>query len=119
MLAGFLTSYVGAKVAKVLAPVIWVVLATIVAGGVITWQRLDAVADYKTELRAEIAERRLGDTKHAKEMRDEIQDLTDDALLDALLGGVRRVDPAPRPAGAGCDYRATPDGADGPVSCPQ
>jgi len=119
MLTTLLASYVGPKAARVLSRLIAIVAAAGVLAGVIWWQRMDAVSDYKAELRAKYAEKRIEDGENAEEIEHEIESMDDDALLDFLLSRVSRPDSVPGGAGEGCDPRAPGFRADRSVSCPQ
>ncbi len=109
-----LTTLIGARAAKILAPLVWALVGLVALAVLIYWQRSDAVADYKAQLRVEVAERRLQDAENARETRHEIENMDDSELFDFLLGSVSRPDPHPRTTGEGrCDPAATvqPDGA--------
>ncbi len=109
-----LTTLIGARAAKVMGPVIWMAAGVAALAVLIYWQRGDVVADYKAQLRVEVAERRLQDAENARETRDAIENMDDSELFDFLLGSVSRPDPHPRATGEGrCDPTSTvqPDGA--------
>lgn len=111
----YLTTLIGARAAKVLGPILWLAAGLAAIAVLVYWQRGDAVADYKAQLRAEVAERRLQDAENARETRHEIENMDDDELFDFLLGSVRRADPAPRAAGEGRCDPATPVQPDGAI----
>lgn len=68
------------------------VAAMAVAVGIIQWSRMDAVSDYKNDLKARIAEQRLKDVKDGRENLNDLEKLADDDLLEFLLDGLPRPD---------------------------